>query len=73
MRLAPRSFPAQDVFSHDTIPRRPLTSPVFSSPVSYLSLVSPGQIDNKTGETPMEQLEAVYSVIPGLIEMKNQL
>ena len=38
-----------------------------------LSLVSPGQIDNKTGETPMEQLEAVYSVIPGLIEMKNQL
>ena len=38
-----------------------------------LSLVSPGEIDNKTGMTPMEQLEAVYSVIPGLIEIKNRL
>lgn len=38
-----------------------------------LSLVSPEEIDNKTGMTPMEQLEAVYSVIPGLIEIKNRL
>jgi len=38
-----------------------------------LSLVSPEQIDNKTGQTPMEQLEAIYSVVPGLIEIKNRL
>ena len=38
-----------------------------------LSLVSPEQTDNKTGLTPMEQLEAVYSVIPGLVEIKNRL
>ena len=38
-----------------------------------LSLMSPDDIDNKTGETPMEQLEEVYSVIPGLIEIKNRL
>ena len=38
-----------------------------------LSLVSPDDIDNKTGETPMEQLEEVYSVVPGLIEIKNRL
>jgi len=38
-----------------------------------LSLVSPDDIDNKTGWTPMEQLEEVYSVIPGLIEIKNRL
>ena len=38
-----------------------------------LSLVSPGQIDNKTGETPMEQLQEIYHVIPGLIEIKDQL
>ncbi len=38
-----------------------------------LSLVSPEQTDNKTGETPLEQLEAVYGVIPGLIEIKNRL
>lgn len=38
-----------------------------------LSIVSPEEIDNKTGFTPMEQLEAVYSVIPGLIEIKGRL
>ena len=38
-----------------------------------LSLVKPGDIDNKTGATPREQLEEVYNVIPGLIEIKNRL
>lgn len=38
-----------------------------------LSLVSPGEIDNKTGLTPSGQLEQIYSVIPGLIEIKNRL
>ena len=38
-----------------------------------LSLVSPGEIDNKTGMTPMEQLEAVSRVIPGLIEITKRL
>lgn len=38
-----------------------------------LSLVSPGEIDNKTGLTPAGQLAEIYSVIPGLIEIKNRL
>jgi len=38
-----------------------------------LSLVSPGEIDNKTGLTPAGQLEEIYSVVPGLIEIKNRL
>ncbi len=38
-----------------------------------LSLVSPGEIDNKTGLTPAGQLSEIYSVIPGLIEIKNRL
>ena len=38
-----------------------------------LSLVSPREIDNKTGLTPSGQLEQIYSVIPGLIEIKNRL
>ena len=38
-----------------------------------MSLVSPDDIDNKTGATPMQQLEEVYNVIPGLIEIKNRL
>ena len=38
-----------------------------------LSLVSPGEIDNKTGLSPSGQLEQIYSVIPGLIEIKNRL
>ena len=38
-----------------------------------LSLVSPGETDNKTGLTPHGQLEEIYSVVPGLIEIKNRL
>ena len=38
-----------------------------------LSLVSPGEIDNKTGLTPAGQLSEIYSVIPGLVEIKNRL
>ncbi len=38
-----------------------------------LSLVSPDEIDNKTGMTPAEQLEKIYHMIPGLIVRKDQL
>lgn len=38
-----------------------------------LSLVSPDETDNRTGQTPMEQLEHIYRVIPGLMEMKDRL
>ena len=38
-----------------------------------LSLASPDEIDNKTGLTPAGQLDQIYSVIPGLIEIKNHL
>ena len=38
-----------------------------------LSLVSPNEIDNKTGLTPAGQLDQIYSIIPGLIEIKNHL
>lgn len=38
-----------------------------------LSLVSPEETDNKTGLTPAGQLSEIYSVIPGLIEIKNRL
>ena len=38
-----------------------------------LSLVAPEEIDNKTGCTPMEQLEQVYRVIPDLIAAKDRL
>ena len=38
-----------------------------------LSLVSPDELDNKTGLTPAGQLEEIYSVVPGLIEIKNRL
>ena len=38
-----------------------------------LSLVSPEEIDNKTGQTPAQQLQEIYSVVPGLIEIKNRL
>ena len=38
-----------------------------------LSLVSPDEIDNKTGLTPSGQLDQIYRVIPGLIEIKNHL
>ncbi len=36
-----------------------------------LSLVSPREIDNKTGLTPAGQLSEIYSVIPGLVEIKT--
>ena len=38
-----------------------------------LSLVSPNEIDNKTGLTPSGQLDQIYRVIPGLIEIKDHL
>lgn len=38
-----------------------------------LSILSPKQRDNKTGETPRQQLEAIYAAVPGLIEMKDAL
>ena len=38
-----------------------------------LGLVSPGEIDNKTGLTPLGQLQEIYSVVPGLIEIKDRL
>ena len=38
-----------------------------------LSVVSPKEIDNKTGLTPHEQLNQIYSVIPGLIEIKDRI
>ena len=38
-----------------------------------LSLISPEQIDNKTGMTPAQQLEKIYRMIPELIEKKDAL
>ena len=38
-----------------------------------LSLVSPDEIDNKTGMTPAEQLEKIYRMIPGMIVRRDQL
>lgn len=38
-----------------------------------LSMMSPDEIDNKSGMTPGEQLERIYEVIPGLVELKDQL
>lgn len=38
-----------------------------------LSVVSPDEIDNKTGMTPHQQLERIYEVIPSLVELKDQL
>lgn len=38
-----------------------------------VSLISPKEIDNKSGLTSAEQLNKIYSVIPGLIELKKQL
>ncbi|MCI8526200.1 MAG: polyphosphate kinase 1 [Oscillospiraceae bacterium] len=38
-----------------------------------LSLMSPEEIDNKSGMTPREQLERIYEVIPGLVELKDRL
>lgn len=38
-----------------------------------LSMISPDEIDNKTGLTPKQQLERIYDVIPGLVALKDQL
>ena len=38
-----------------------------------VSLISPDETDNKTGMTSSEQLSRIYSVIPGLIKLKNQI
>ena len=38
-----------------------------------LSLVSPEEIDNKTGMTPAQQLQKIYSMIPDLIDKKDKL
>lgn len=38
-----------------------------------LSSVSPHEIDNKTGMTPREQLQKIYSLLPGLMELKKQI
>ncbi|MGC4018416.1 MAG: polyphosphate kinase 1 [Muricomes sp.] len=38
-----------------------------------VSLMSPSEIDNKSGMTAAEQLNKIYSAIPGLIELKKQI
>lgn len=38
-----------------------------------VSMMSPNEIDNKSGMTPAEQLSRIYNVIPGLIELKKQI
>lgn len=38
-----------------------------------ISLISPGETDNKTGMTAREQLRRIYQEIPGLIERKGQI
>ena len=38
-----------------------------------IARVSPGEVDNKTGWTAMEQLERIYATIPGLIALKKQI
>ncbi|HHW95559.1 MAG TPA: polyphosphate kinase 1 [Mogibacterium sp.] len=38
-----------------------------------LSLVSPKEIDNKSGMSPEEQIQKIYNTIPGLIKQKNQI
>ena len=38
-----------------------------------LSIVSPDEIDNKSGLDPAEQLQAIYEAIPSLLEIKGQL
>ncbi len=37
-----------------------------------MSFVSPNDIDNKSGMTPVEQLSKIYNSIPSLIELKKQ-
>ena len=36
-----------------------------------LSAVSPDEVDNKTGQTPGQQLKAIYDTIPSLIEINR--
>lgn len=38
-----------------------------------LSQISPDKIDNRTGMTPMQQLQKIYQVIPELIARKNEI
>ena len=38
-----------------------------------VSLISPEDIDNKSGLSPLEQLQKIYAAIPGLIELKKAL
>ena len=38
-----------------------------------ISLVSPQEQDNKTGQTAQEQLDDIYAAIPGLVEMKGRV
>ncbi len=38
-----------------------------------ISMVSPSEIDSKSGMTPREQLDKIYNTIPGLIELKKQI
>jgi len=38
-----------------------------------LSLMSPKEQDNRTGETASQQLNAIFDVIPGLVQMKNSI
>ena len=38
-----------------------------------LSTMSPDEIDNKCNMTPGQQLERIYEVIPGLVQLKDQL
>lgn len=38
-----------------------------------LARISPDEIDNKSGQTPQEQLDHIYNIIPGLVELKKQI
>lgn len=38
-----------------------------------LARMTPNDMDNKTGWTPMEQLRHVYRAVPGLLTMKKQI
>lgn len=38
-----------------------------------LAAVSPEAVDNKTGMTPIQQLQRIYEAVPGLIEQKKRI
>ena len=38
-----------------------------------LAAVSPEDVDNKTGQTPHQQLKAIYEHVPALIQIKDRL